>query len=224
MLARVLEPELMDTHEEALAYDTMDHADVNRRFVEDLIEFASAATGDPWAEALDLGTGTAQQPIELCRRVDGARVVAVDAAEHMLDVARNNIEVASLTDRILLDLVDAKNLPYDAGRFSVVFSNSIVHHIPNPLDVLREAVRVTAPGGVLFFRDLLRPNTDAELELIVATYAADASEHQRELFSDSLRAALTLDEMRKLVASLGFARDTVSQSSDRHWTWAAAHE
>lgn len=63
MLARTLEPEVMDTPEEALAYDSMDHADVNRVFVDDFL------AADPEAgEILDLGTGTALIPIELCRR------------------------------------------------------------------------------------------------------------------------------------------------------------
>ena len=72
-------------------------------------------------------------------------------AESMLDVARCNIELALLTERIMLDRVDAKVLPYDDGRFPIVMSNSIVHHIPDPTDVFREAVRVTAAGGLLFF-------------------------------------------------------------------------
>jgi hypothetical protein len=33
-LARTLEPEAMDSDDEACAYDAMDHRDVNRRFVE----------------------------------------------------------------------------------------------------------------------------------------------------------------------------------------------
>ena len=37
MLKRVLEPEVMDTPEEAIAYDEMDHSEVNRRFVADLL-------------------------------------------------------------------------------------------------------------------------------------------------------------------------------------------
>jgi hypothetical protein len=32
---------------------------------------------------------------------------------------------------------------------------------------------------------------------------------------------LTLDEIRQLVAALGFEPATVRQTSDRHWTWTA---
>ena len=37
-LERILEPEVMDSPEEATNYDSMDHREVNRRFVEDLLE------------------------------------------------------------------------------------------------------------------------------------------------------------------------------------------
>jgi hypothetical protein len=55
----------------------------------------------------------------------------------------------------------------------------------------------------------------------VETYAADANTHQRQMFEDSLRAALTVAEMRALVAGLGLDPATVRQTSDRHWTWQA---
>lgn len=37
MLARTLEPEVMDAVEEVHAYDTMNHSQVNQKFVEDLL-------------------------------------------------------------------------------------------------------------------------------------------------------------------------------------------
>ncbi|MBI2480985.1 MAG: methyltransferase domain-containing protein, partial [Planctomycetia bacterium] len=106
-------------------------------------------------------------------------------------------------------------------QFDVIMSNSIVHHIPEPVSVLREALRVVKPGGLLFFRDLMRPANSAVVSHLVATYVAEANEHQRKMFDDSLRAALSLEEIRELVASLGFNDQTVQATSDRHWTWVA---
>lgn len=220
MLPRILEPEVMDTLEEALAYDAMDHTEVNRRFVEDLLQFAQQRGAPAEGDWLDLGTGPGDIPLEFCRRCAAVRVMAVDLSTHMLDVARLKIEIAGLTDRIQLDCVDAKQLPYADGTFAGVMSNSIVHHIAQPLAVLREAWRVTRPGGLVFFRDLLRPTSDNELRRLVDTYAAGCDERQRRLLADSLHAALNLDEMRSLVADLGAAAQSVQQTSDRHWTWA----
>ena len=80
MLPRVLEPEVMDTPEEAHDYDSMDHATVNRVFVADFV-----AVWDGGMPILDVGTGTAQIPVELCRQAPAAEVIAVDLAEARLD-------------------------------------------------------------------------------------------------------------------------------------------
>jgi ubiquinone/menaquinone biosynthesis C-methylase UbiE len=239
-LSRILEPEVMDSADEARDYDAMDHAAVNTRFVEDLLAWIESSRfkvqsskleraelalnfepGTLNLDVLDLGTGTALIPIELCRRFEHCRVMAADAAVNMLEVARYNLEIAGQTQRIELAHVDAKQLPFHKTQFDVVMSNSIVHHIPEPIHVLREAVRVTRPGGLLFFRDLVRPESEDQLSQLVATYTAGANEHQQRMFAESLHAALSLDEIRGLIASLGFPPETVEQTSDRHWTWTA---
>lgn len=216
MLDRILEPEVMDSPQEALDYDTMDHHTVNHVFVDDLL-----AVNEMPGDVLDLGTGTAQIPIELCRRETTCRVLAADAAISMLELARYNVEAAGLIHRIQLAHVDAKRLDYADDMFDTVISNSIVHHIPEPGLVLSEAVRVTKPAGLLFFRDLLRPADAGTLTDLVATYAGDANEQQQKMFAESLHAALTLAEVRDMVASLGFAPESVQATSDRHWTWCA---
>jgi ubiquinone/menaquinone biosynthesis C-methylase UbiE len=228
-LHRILETEVMDTPQEALDYDAMDHSVVNRVFVDDLLAALADRAANHESEilnpelldVLDLGTGTAQIPIELCRRYELCRVMACDAATCMLEQAQYNLAAVNFNERIQLKQVDAKALPFHETKFDVVMSNSIVHHIPQPMSVLREAVRVARPGGLLFFRDLLRPDSEDQRQELVATYAGGANDHQRQMFADSLHAALSLVEIRDLVANLGFTRDSVQQTSDRHWTWVA---
>jgi len=216
MLPRILEPELMDTDLEARDYDAMDHSAVNRVFVADFL-----AVWDCRSPVLDVGTGTAQIPIELCRRHAVVQVTAIDLAEYMLRVGAVNVRRAGLEERIRLERQDAKRLPYADDSFGAAISNSIVHHIPEPAGALAEAVRVVHAGGLVFIRDLLRPPDDATVRRLVETYAAGCNEHQRKMFDDSLRAALDIGEIRALVADLGFAPDSVQATSDRHWTWCA---
>lgn len=217
MLPRVLEPEVMDTPDEARDYDAMDHAEVNARFVDDFLARHGPCRG---GAILDVGTGTAQIPIRLCQLDARARVVALDLAAHMLELGRRNVESAGLSDRITLQLGDAKATVLGANAFEAVVSNSIVHHIPEPRAVLAEMVRLVAPGGTLFVRDLARPNSQADLESLVATHAGTESEHGQAMLADSLHAALTVEEVRSLVESLGVPASGVSMTSDRHWTWA----
>jgi ubiquinone/menaquinone biosynthesis C-methylase UbiE len=216
MLPRVLEPEVMDSAAEARDYDAMDHRQVNDLFVRDFLLF--------WAggqSVLDVGTGTAQIPIVLCQQLPGTAVVAVDAAEHMIALGQDNVRRAGLAQRLRLQRCDAKHLPFADGSFDAVISNSIVHHIPKPETVLAEMVRVARPGGALFVRDLSRPASEAVRRQLVAQYAGDANEDQQQMFAASLHAALTVEEMRDLVATLGFPPESVQTTSDRHWTWAA---
>jgi ubiquinone/menaquinone biosynthesis C-methylase UbiE len=215
MLSRVLEPEVMDTPEEARDYDAMDHSAVNRAFVADFL-----AVWDGRSPILDVGTGTAQIPIEFCRHSGRGEVVAVDLAEHMLALARENVRRASFEGRIRLERLSGRAMSYPDGAFAAVMSNSIIHHIPEPPDCFAEMVRVAAPDATLFIRDLIRPADEPALGHLVEAYAGDANEHQRQMFSDSLRAALTLREVQAIIADLGFDPDGVRQTSDRHWTWA----
>src|SRR5437868_3828765 len=115
MLTRVLEPEAMDTADEAADYDSMDHAEVNRRFVDDFLaalvdtSFTSDAAG---CRILDLGTGTAQIPIELVRQArdrkiaDRIEITAVDLAAEMLVLAKRNVAAAGMIAAIRLERLD----------------------------------------------------------------------------------------------------------------------
>src|SRR5437870_3436591 len=155
MLPRILEPEVMDSAAEARDYDAMDHSQVNRVFVADFLSFWTGS-----GIVLDVGAGTAQIPIELCRRHATVKIIAIDLAEHMLRVGEDNVQKAGFSERIELKRCDAKCSPWQDGFFAAVISNSIAHHIPEPFVVLAEMARVVAPGGALFIRDLLRPADD----------------------------------------------------------------
>jgi len=216
MIERILEPEVMDSAEEARDYDSMDHGAVNRLFVSDFL-----AAWNRQSPILDVGTGTAQIPIEFCRQSPAGEIVAIDLAEQMLVVGRANVRRAQLEGRIRLEKANSKQLPFLACAFGAIMSNSIVHHIPEPRAFFDEIVRVAAPGATLFVRDLLRPDSEADLKKLVETHTAGANDHQRKMFADSLHAALTLDEVRELVVAHGFDAASVRQTSDRHWTWSS---
>lgn len=230
MLERRLEPEVMDTSEDAHDYDTMDHSTVNRVFVDDFLAFARANGFDTRLanqrqplRLLDVGTGTALIPIELCSRRVACQIVAIDLAAEMLKLADLNIANAGFVSSIQTERIDAKQMPYATGAFDAVISNSIVHHIPKPSAVFAEMARVLQHGGLLFVRDLLRPESLADVDQFVATYAGRENAHSQQLFRDSLHAALALDEVRGLAIAHRIPATSVAQTSDRHWTlsWAS---
>jgi ubiquinone/menaquinone biosynthesis C-methylase UbiE len=217
MLPRELEPEVMNDPSEARDYDAMNHAAVNRQFVADFVNEGLAGL----QRVLDVGTGTARIPIELCSQLPDCSVVGNDAAASMLQIGGAHVTAAGLSGRIVLDLGDAKALRYADRSFDAVISNSLIHHLAEPQWALLEMVRVLRPRGRLFVRDLVRPATREAVEQLVESHAAHETAANQQLLRQSLLAALTLDEMRGLAREAGLPADSVQLTSDRHWTLSA---
>ncbi len=212
-MKRLLEPEYMDTETEAHSYEAMDHQDANQSLARRFFEL-----GGGKGLTLDIGTGPGDIPILMAQQHQEGRYIAVDAAGEMLKLAQAKVTRNNLTKRIVLHRADAKRLPYPNDSFTAVFSNTILHHIPTPIELLREAWRVLQPDGVLLIRDHYRPATQADAWALVDKHAAGATDVQRQLLFDSLHAALTLAEARELVAAAGMTGATVEMTSDRHYT------
>jgi ubiquinone/menaquinone biosynthesis C-methylase UbiE len=198
MLPRILEPEIMDTSEDADEYEAMDHGAVNEAFAKAVIALAPAV-----GSLLDVGTGPGHIPLLLAERIPGLRIVAIDLGTHMLERARKNVAERGLAERVEVLARDAKDTGFPERSFDAVVSNSLIHHIPEQLAVLREIARIAKPGAALFIKDLRRPMTTAELDALVALHASDCTPYQRRLFRDSLQAALRIEEVEQLCRKPG---------------------
>jgi ubiquinone/menaquinone biosynthesis C-methylase UbiE len=217
-LSRELERPFLSPADEAAEYHAMDHDAVNRRFLNDLL---AAPVG---THVIDLGCGPADLPIDLCRRVASIRVMGIDAEIAMLDIAKRQIDIAGMLDRISLEHGDVCSLEHFQDALAdTVISNSLLHHLAQPQRGLQTALRLVRPGGRLFLRDLCRPASAEQVETLVEQYAAGESDNARQLLRQSLLAALTLDEIRGIAAGLavpglGISAAHVQMTSDLHWT------
>lgn len=88
-MERILEPEVMDTAEEAIEYDAMDFKEVNAAFAELAIDLAPFQ-----ATVLDAGTGTARIPILICQQRPDWQIIAIDLAKSMLEIGEKNVKQA----------------------------------------------------------------------------------------------------------------------------------
>jgi len=214
-LARILEPELMDTEAEAEEYHAMDFSESDARFAEAAL---ALVLGVRSPEILDVGTGTAKIPVLMAKARPDLRVVALDPAREMLRVATRHVAENGLEERITLARLDGRATKLPSGRFDAVISNSTVHHMHEPYPLFREMKRVLRPAGAILVRDLARPaSMDAAWEIVKRVAAGD-SLRQQQLFFDSLCAALTLPEVERLLADVGWGDVPVTRSSDRHWS------
>ena len=215
-MKRVLEPEVMDSPAEANAYDAMDHSTVNHDFARRLLELG--ATG----RVLDIGCGPGHGPLQLVAMASKVSVVGVDLSQYMLTIAEEHKTVSSHGDRVEFAVADAKKLDYANGSFDAVCSNTILHHIPNPVEFLREAWRVRAEGGALLIRDLFRPETSAEVDALVQKHAAHEPQSAQDLLHASLCAALTSEELVEMARAAGMQGCEVVIDSDRHMSLQVA--
>lgn len=213
-IPRVLEPEVMSGADEAAEYEEMDFSATDRLFAERAAEMAARGVG----QIVDIGSGNAKIPLAMCSLLRrGTSLCAVEMSAEMLAVAaRNRAREGAVQLRLLAG--DAKRLPFADGSVAMVTSNSLIHHIPDPRDVFREIARVTRPGAPILIRDLFRPDTQAALDQLVEEMAAAWSPLQRKLFEDSLRAALTVNEIRQMLDECGLGDVCVEQTTNLHWS------
>jgi SAM-dependent methyltransferase len=207
------EKEVMDGGAEAAAYAAADFSTVNDAFADRLIDLSGNVQT---AVAVDLGAGPCDIALRVWRRRPGWRIVAVDGSAAMLRLAKPAIDKAGAGRWIDLLEADALASGLAHGTFDIVYSNSLLHHIRDPIGMWRNMAALLRPGGLLFLRDLCRPATGEEARQIVQRYAGDESELLQKEFFDSLRAAYTVEEVRSQLAAAGLGDLSVLMSSDRH--------
>ena len=210
---RMLEPELMDDPDQALAYAQADFEKENEGFVDRFREcFPDFSEG----HVLDLGCGPGDIPIRFAQAFPSCRITAVDASEPMIGLAGAAVIQAGLADRITFrcERFQAVSLvePVDAA-----VSNSLLHHVPNPLQFWYRFRQLVKPGSPVLVMDLLRPDSPEEAQAIVDRYAAKEPEILRRDFYNSLLAAFTEDEVAAQLAELNLSRLLIDVIDDRHW-------
>ena len=209
---RIAEPELMDLPHEAQAYAAADFSIVNKAFVDRVIEIA----GDrQTCRVIDLGCGPGEIARRLAEQRPGWTIVGIDGSTAMLDIARASQARSDAQVPIAFLQGDATATGLPGGSFDVVLSNSLLHHVRDPLALWREMSRLVKPAGVLLLRDLRRPASREAAMAIVDEYAADESAVLRDEFFRSLLAAYTVEEIRGQLATLGLAY-RVAEIGDRH--------
>lgn len=213
MMPRVLEPELMDDPEQALVYAQADFEKENQGFVDRFREYFPEFTE---GHILDLGCGPGDIPVRFAGALPSCRITGVDASEPMIGLAGVAVKQAGLADRITFrcERFQAVSLvePVDAA-----VSNSLLHHVPNPLQFWYRLRQLVKPGSPVLVMDLLRPGSPEEAQVIVDRYAAKEPEILRRDFYRSLLAAFTEDEVAAQLAEMNLSRLIVDVPDDRHW-------
>jgi ubiquinone/menaquinone biosynthesis C-methylase UbiE len=113
----------------------------------------AAARVQPGELAADIGAGTGFISEGLLER--GARVIAVDQSEAMLEVLKEKL---GSSDELDCRKGEADALPVESGSVDAVFANMYLHHVEDPAGAIAEMARLLKPGGRLVITDLDQHN------------------------------------------------------------------
>ena len=212
-MERIPEPELMDDPEQARAYAGADFSEPHQAFIE---RFARCFPRQRPQRVLDLGCGAADITIRFARAYPDCALTGVDGAPAMLALARVAIGHAGLSSRVTLcqALLPESSLPRHV--FDTIISNSLLHHLPNPLVLWRAIGDYAQPQAAVFTMDLRRPDTHAQAGRLVNEYAGTEPEVLRRDFLNSLLAAYCPEEIAMQLKQTSLSHLQVEAVGDRH--------
>jgi ubiquinone/menaquinone biosynthesis C-methylase UbiE len=157
-----------------------------------------AADPRPGDRVLDVACGGG---LVVCAFAPHVRhATGIDMTPAMLDRARQLAAEKAIAN-VSWDRGDVGCLPYDDGTFAIVVTRFSMHHFLDPLAVMREMVRVCAPGGRVVVVDMYASDDPAK-----------AAEWNRaeQLRDPSHVRCLTLPELKRLFGAAGLGEPRAS--------------
>ena len=118
---------------------------------------------------LDLGAGEGSVTLPFLEL--GARVTAVDISSSQLNVLQSRC--GRFGDRLEMRCEDiADTLKAKCDTYDIIAANSFLHHIPDYMGMLREAITLLSPWGQFFsFQDPLRYDSVGKSTMMFSTLA-----------------------------------------------------
>lgn len=143
----------------APAYDFMNRAmsfGIHRRWLGRCVRAVAAVSP---REILDVATGTGDVAISLARRLPEACVTGIDLSSGMLELGRQKVSAAGLSERVELMQADCLSLPMADASYDAVTVAYGVRNFERLSAGYREMARVLRPGGLLAVIELSTPRS-----------------------------------------------------------------
>lgn len=213
VMERIPEPEKM-TDEEENFYALADYAKPHDIFVAHVIDTVGK---DTTKKAVDLGCGPGDILLRLRKRIPWD-LWGVDMSPGMLKIASeqaaNQLHDSHFPINWVLSDIKKTGLP--THFFDIIISNSVLHHLENPLLFWREIKRIAKPNAFIFIRDLRRPKTAIEADNIVTQHVGNESSIVQIHYRSSLQSAYTVAEINQQLAEVGLKGLHVRELEDRY--------
>lgn len=146
----------------------------------------------------DIGCGTGNIAEQVSPWV--SRVIAVDSSEPMLDAARRR-----LGDRSNIDFVHAtgESLPLESSSVDIAIAALVLHHIEEPLTLLREMARITKAHGRVMLIDMLDHNREDFRRVMGHRHLGFARKTIESFMRDASLSPVTFRELSREVEAKG---------------------
>ena len=97
-------------------------------------------------QILDIATGTGDLAL-MMMSLNPDKITGLDISEGMLNVGKQKVKNAGLSDKIEMIVGDSENMPFDDNTFDAITVSFGVRNFENLDKGLQEIVRVLKPGG-----------------------------------------------------------------------------
>lgn len=175
-------------------FDALDEYRFDKlRYLPRLVDFR----GHGGRRILEVGCGIGTDLVRFAR--GRARVTGVDLAGRSVDLARRNLKLHGLRAEGLC-VADGAALPFDSGRFDVVYAHGVLQYAAAPERIVAEARRVLKPGGEAVFMVYNRYSWLKALSLLTRVDLEHADAPVLRLWS--------LREFRRLLGAFAAVRMT----------------
>lgn len=214
-MERIPEPELMLEPQQVAAYAQADFSEPHSMFMRLFQQYFPDELVN--GMVLDLGCGAADISCRFAQTFPECSIDGVDASETMLIQGRNLAIKQNVSERVHLLNGYVPNLTLPRLRYDVAISNSLLHHLTNPLSLWETVKRTIKPSGAIFIMDLMRPSSREEASYLVKKYSSNEPEILQRDFFNSLLAAYTIAEVEAQLQTTGLYYLEIYEVSDRHW-------
>lgn len=106
---------------------------------------------------LDIATGTGDLAISMQRNLNADRIIGADISEGMMDVGRQKVAEAGLSEHISFEYQDCTALTYAEDSFDAVTAAFGVRNFEDIEQGIREMYRVLRPDGHVMILELSTP-------------------------------------------------------------------
>jgi SAM-dependent methyltransferase len=106
----------------------------------------------PDMRLLDVGCGPGTITLGLAAAVAPGEVIGIDREPSQVEKARALASEHGLPN-VRFEIGNAEEIPYPDGSFDAAFEHTLLEHVANPGQVVREMFRVLKPGGIIGVAD-----------------------------------------------------------------------